>query len=47
MLISTDANLLQQVAGLINDRLPGMQREAIIRQSIGDRGALILTRDDA
>ena len=47
VLISTDANLLQQVAGLINDRLPGMQREAIIRQSIGDRGALILTRDDA
>jgi histidinol dehydrogenase len=47
VLISTDAQLLQQVAGLINDRLPGMQREAIIRQSIGDRGALILTRDDA
>jgi histidinol dehydrogenase len=47
VLISTDPSVLSRVAQLIEARLPGMARESIIRQSINDRGALILTRDDA
>lgn len=47
VLISSDENVLNRVATLIESRLPEMARESIIRQSIGDRGALILTRDDA
>lgn len=46
VLISSDADVLSRVAALIEARLPGMARESIIRQSISDRGALILTRDD-
>jgi histidinol dehydrogenase len=46
VLISSDADVLSRVAVLIEARLPGMARESIIRQSISDRGALILTRDD-
>jgi histidinol dehydrogenase len=46
VLISSDAEVLSRVAALIEARLPGMARESIIRQSISDRGALILTRDD-
>lgn len=47
VLISTDAGVLSRVAKLIAERLPEMARESIIRRSINDRGALILTRDDA
>jgi len=45
ILVSPDADFLEAVRQAMIERLPQMSREAIIRQSLNDRGALILTRD--
>jgi histidinol dehydrogenase len=45
ILISPDANFLQQVQQSIKKLLPTMERAGIIRQSLGNRGALIKVED--
>ena len=45
ILISTDADFLRQVAVMIQERLPKMQRSDIIRASLEQRGALIYCAD--
>jgi histidinol dehydrogenase len=45
ILISTDADFLDAVQNSINQLLPQMSREAIIRASLTGRGALILASD--
>lgn len=45
MLISPDAGYLDRVTQSIERLLPQMERADIIRQSLGDRGALIQVRD--
>jgi len=45
ILVSPDAEFLQQVADSINRQLPQMERADIIRASLGDRGALVQVRD--
>jgi|TARA_B110000902_G_scaffold266976_1_gene357284 histidinol dehydrogenase len=45
ILISTDANFLRQVQQSIKKLLPTMERAEIIRQSLGNRGALIKVED--
>lgn len=45
LLLCPDADYLDAVAASVERLLPEMEREAIIRQSLTERGALILTRD--
>ncbi len=45
ILVSPDADFIGRVAASIERLLPTMDREAIIRKSLGDRGALIRVRD--
>jgi histidinol dehydrogenase len=45
ILLCPDAAYLEQVAQAIDHLLPGMPRAAILRESLGKRGALILVRD--
>lgn len=45
LLLCPDAAYLAAVAASVERLLPEMEREAIIRQSLSERGALILTRD--
>lgn len=45
ILISTDRGFLQQVAQMIEGKLPTMQRADIIRESLDGRGALIYCED--
>lgn len=45
ILICTDAVYLDRVQASIEKLLPTMPRQAVIRQSLTDRGALILVRD--
>ena len=45
ILVSQDAEFLQQVEKSINTLLPQMERAEIIRTSLRDRGAFILTKD--
>ena len=45
ILISDDADFLQQVKASIDKLLPTMERQAIISASLRDRGALILVKD--
>jgi len=45
ILLSPDAEFLQQVADSINRQLPQMERADIIRTSLADRGALVQVRD--
>ncbi|HFE32240.1 MAG TPA: histidinol dehydrogenase, partial [Gammaproteobacteria bacterium] len=45
ILVSPDAGFIERVAASIEKLLPTMDREAIIRKSLGDRGALIRVRD--
>ena len=45
ILISPDANFLQQVKHAIARLLPTMERQEIISKSLNDRGALILVKD--
>ena len=45
ILICTDAAFIDRVAASIEKLLPTMPRQAVIRQSLTDRGALILVRD--
>jgi histidinol dehydrogenase len=45
ILISPDADFLQQVEAAVHRLLPGMPREAIIRQSLQTRGAMIHVTD--
>lgn len=47
ILISTDAAYLDAVAEQVTKLLPSLEREAIARTSLSDRGALILVRDEA
>jgi histidinol dehydrogenase len=47
ILLSPDAAYLDQVQASIEKLLPSMPRQAVIRQSLQDRGALILVRDMA
>ena len=44
ILISTDRGFLQQVAQMIEHKLPTMQRADIIRESLDGRGALSTAR---
>lgn len=46
ILISTDADFLDQVANSIERLLPKMERREIIATSLGNRGALILAESD-
>lgn len=45
ILICTDAAFLERVQASIEKLLPTMPRQAVIRQSLTDRGAFILVRD--
>ncbi|MCF6363957.1 MAG: histidinol dehydrogenase [Gammaproteobacteria bacterium] len=45
MLVSPNAGFIERVANSIEKLLPTMDREEIIRKSLGDRGALIRVRD--
>jgi histidinol dehydrogenase len=45
ILICTDAAYLERVQASIEKLLPSMPRQAVIRQSLTDRGAFILVRD--
>ena len=45
IVISTDAQMLDQVARAVEHRLPGMERHAIIARALADHGALIQARD--
>ncbi len=45
ILLSPDADFIERVANSIEKLLPTMDREEIIRKSLGDRGALIRVRD--
>ena len=45
ILISTDGAFIEQVQASIEKLLPTMPRQAVIRQSLTDRGALIQVRD--
>ncbi len=45
ILVSPDGDFLDRVAGSIEKLLPNMQREAIIRQSLQGRGALVKVKD--
>lgn len=45
ILISPDANFLEQVRNAIIRLAPTMERQAIIERSINDRGALVLVKD--
>lgn len=45
ILVSQDADFLRQVEDSINRLLPEMERSAIIRTSLEDRGAFILVKD--
>jgi histidinol dehydrogenase len=45
ILVSDDAGFLEQVKQAIDNLLPTMEREAIIKTSLADRGALILVKD--
>ncbi|HHH48486.1 MAG TPA: histidinol dehydrogenase [Gammaproteobacteria bacterium] len=45
ILVSPDADFIERVAASIERLLPTMDREAIIRKSLGDRGALIQVKD--
>lgn len=45
ILLSPSAELLARVRAEIEELLPTMEREALIRASLANRGALILTRD--
>jgi len=45
ILVSPDAEFLDQVAASINKLMPSMDRAEIIEKSINGRGALILVRD--
>lgn len=45
ILICTDAAFIERVQASIEKLLPTMSRQAVIRQSLTDRGALILVRD--
>ena len=45
ILVSPDADFIERVAASIEKLLPTMDREAIIRKSLGDRGALIHVKD--
>ena len=47
ILISWDAEFLQQVQASIERLLPTMERREIITKSLSERGALILVKDDA
>ena len=46
ILIASDAAYLDAVAAEVEKLLPSLEREAIARTSLRDRGALILVRDD-
>mgnify|MGYP000615051997 FL=1 len=46
ILVSTDADFLDQVEASINTLLPTMERAEIIRTSLAERGALIHARSD-
>ncbi|WP_455234424.1 histidinol dehydrogenase [Thiogranum longum] len=45
ILVSPDVDFLDKVAASIDQQLPRMERAKIIRESLGNRGALILVRD--
>jgi len=45
ILVSPSAEFLDQVQASIDKLLPQMEREGIIKQSLGDRGAMILAKD--
>jgi histidinol dehydrogenase len=45
ILLCPDAAYLDQVAASVDRQLPGMPRAAILRESLGKRGALIQVRD--
>ncbi len=45
ILVSPDADFLDKVAASINKLLPTMEREAMIRTSLGNRGALVQVAD--
>ncbi len=45
ILVSPDAGFIERVANSIEKLLPSMDREEIIRKSLGGRGALIRVRD--
>ncbi|MBE9533252.1 MAG: histidinol dehydrogenase, partial [Proteobacteria bacterium] len=45
ILVSDDEDFLQQVKQAIDNLLPTMERETIIKTSLSDRGALILVKD--
>ncbi len=45
ILVSDDAEFLEKVKQAIDELLPTMEREAIIKTSLSDRGALILVKD--
>ncbi|NQY25837.1 MAG: histidinol dehydrogenase [Piscirickettsiaceae bacterium] len=45
ILVSDDAEFLEKVKNAIDELLPTMEREAIIKTSLSDRGALILVKD--
>ncbi len=45
ILISPDANFIEQVRNAIIRLAPTMERQAIIERSINDRGALVLVKD--
>lgn len=45
ILVSPDADFLDRVQASIDKLLPEMEREAIIRQSLGSRAAMILVQD--
>ena len=45
ILICTDADFIERVKDSIERLLPTMPRQAVIRQSLTDRGALILVKD--
>jgi histidinol dehydrogenase len=47
ILVSTSSELLDQVQDSIERLLPGMERSAIIQQSLDNRGALIHAKDKA
>ncbi|MDF1763044.1 MAG: histidinol dehydrogenase [Oleibacter sp.] len=47
ILVSTDSAYLDQVQASIEKLLPTMEREAIIRTSLSERGAMILAKDKA
>ena len=46
ILVSWDADYLDQVQASIEKLLPTMERKEIISKSLGDRGALILVKDE-